>query len=157
MNWTNLTKCMQDYADYLEQAAKNNMPKYYDLRKNISFTLQVNNTLFEIEFKAPEYWKFANYGRGPGKFPPPSAIDSWITRRRITPRKINGRTPTRNQLVYLISRKIAKFGFKGSGFLELALADQQDYWEDKIIDAITLDIGAEATQWLSPLRGRTII
>lgn len=157
MNWTNLQKCMEDYKDFLEQAMINNMPKYYELRNKITFNLQVNNTTFEIEFKAPEYWKYANYGRGPGKFPPPSAIDSWITRRKISPRKINGRTPTKNQLVYLISRKIAKYGFKGSGFLEKTLSEQEDYWYDRIIDAITLDIGEEANQWLSPLKGRTII
>lgn len=158
MKWTNLTKVMEEYTEYVEEAVKSNMPSYYELKKKIVFNLQVNNTLFEIEFKAPDYWKYANFGRGPGKFPPSSAIDAWITRRKITPRKLSsGRTPTKSQLVYLISRKIAREGFKGSGFLQKGLAAQADYWEARISDAVSDDIALEITEWLSPLRGRTIL
>lgn len=149
---------MEEYARYVEEAVKNNMPDYYELKNNINFFLEVNDTTFEIWFKAPEYWKFANYGRGPGKFPPSDKIEKWIIRRKITPYPTrNGRTPTRKQLTYLISRKIAEEGFKGSGFLEKGLDQQQDYWEDRIATAVTLDINDQIMEWLSPLMGTTII
>lgn len=158
MEWKNLTECMADYMEFLDEAIKNHMPKYYELRKNIVFNLQINDVTFEIEFKAPEYWKYANFGRGPGKFPPPAAIDKWITRRKITPFPTkSGKTPTRSQLVYLISRKIAREGFKGSGFLEKGLAEQEDYWESRISTAVTNDIEAAIREWLSPVRGETIL
>lgn len=157
MKWDNLTKCLEDYTVFIDEAVKAQKP-YYELNKKITFTLQVNTNLFEIEFKAPEYWKYANYGRGPGKFPPPSAIESWITRRKIVPYKLSsGRTPTKSQLVYLISRKIAKKGFAGSKFLSKGLAVQADYWEDRIVEAIGEDINIEIMEWLSPLRGKTIL
>ena len=118
----------------------------------------MNDTLFEIEFQAPSYWKYANYGRGPGKFPPFDKIEDWIIRRKITPYPTkSGKIPTRPQLTYLISRKIAREGFKGSGFLEKSLSEQQDYWEDRIKEAIGEDIELQIMEWLSPFRGPTII
>ena len=157
MKWTNLTNTMEEYRKFLEIATKDNT-KHYELSNNIKFNLQVNDTVFEIEFQAPEYWKYANYGRGPGKFPPPDKIEDWIIRRKITPYPTrSGKTPTRKQLTYLISRKIAREGFKGSGFLEKSLSEQQDYWEDRIKEAIGDDIELQIMEWLSPFRGPTII
>lgn len=158
MEWYNLKNCLNDYAEYLEMVTKDYMPAYYELKDKISFNVQINGVLFEIEFRAPEYWKWANYGRGPGKFPPSSAIDDWVTRRKIAPYPLkNRKTPTRPQLVYLISRKIAEKGFKGSGFLEKGLKQQEEYWEERIQEAIWDDIDAEMMTWLSPLNGSTII
>ena len=157
MKWTNLTNTMEDYRKFLEIATKDNT-KHYELSNNIKFNLQVNDTVFEIEFQAPSYWQFANYGRSPGKFPPPDKIEDWIIRRKITPYPTkSGKIPTRKQLTYLISRKIAREGFKGSGFLEKSLSEQQDYWEDRIKEAIGEDIELEIMEWLSPFRGETII
>ena len=148
---------MDDYRKFLETAAKENT-KHYELSKNIKFNLQVNDTLFEIEFQAPSYWKYANYGRGPGKFPPLDKIEDWIVRRKISPYPTkSGRVPTRKQLSFLIARKIAREGFEGSGFLEKSLKEQQDYWEDRISDAIYKDIESQIMEWLSPFRGETII
>jgi len=148
---------MEDYRKFLEEVTKDNT-KHYELSKSIKFNLQVNDTLFEIEFQAASYWKFANYGRGPGKFPPINRIEDWIVRRKITPYPTkDGKTPTRKQLAYLISRKIANEGFKGSGFLEKSLKEQEDYWEERISDAIYKDIESQIMEWLSPFNGPTII
>ena len=157
MKWTNLQSCMEDYRKFLEVATKDNT-KHYELTNNIKFNLQVNDTVFEIEFQAPSYWRFANYGRSPGKFPPPDKIENGIIRRKITPYPTkSGKIPTRPQLTYLISRKIAREGFEGSGFLEKSLSEQQDYWEDRIKEAIGEDIELQIMEWLSPFRGPTII
>lgn len=158
MKWLNLQSCLEDYRKFLEDVTKENMPKYYELRKKIYFTLQVNDTLFEIEFNAPEYWRWANYGRGPGKFPPPDRIEDWIKRRKISPTPTKGgRLPTTKQLAFLIGRKIAEEGFAGSGFLERSLEEQEEYWEERISDAIYKDIESQIMEWLSPFRGPTII
>lgn len=157
MKWDNLRNTMEEYRQFLELATKDNT-KGYELSKNIKFNLQVNDTVFEIEFQAPSYWRFANYGRSPGKFPPFDKIEDWIIRRKIAPYPTkSGKTPTRKQLTYLISRKIAREGFEGSGFLEKSLSEQQDYWEDRIKEAISEDIELQIMEWLSPFRGSTII
>ena len=54
MKWTNLTNTMEDYRKFLETVTKENT-KGYELSNNIKFNLQVNDTLFEIEFQAPYY------------------------------------------------------------------------------------------------------
>ena len=157
MKWTNLTNTMEEYRQFLELATKNNT-SHYELSNNIKFNLQVNDTVFEIEFQAPSYWKYANYGRSPGKFPPLDKIEDWIIRRKITPYPTrDGRLPTTKQLSFLIARKIAREGFEGSGFLEKSLSEQQDYWEDRIKEAIGEDIELQIMEWLSPFRGPTII
>ena len=157
MKWDNLRNTMEEYRQFLELATKDNT-KHYELSNNIKFNLQVTDTVFEIEFNAPEYWKYANYGRGPGKFPPLDKIEDWIVRRKISPYPTkSGRIPTRPQLAYLIARKIAREGFEGSGFLQKSLKEQQDYWEDRISDAIYKDIESQIMEWLSPFRGETII
>ena len=97
MKWTNLTNTMEDYRKFLELATKDNT-KHYELTNNIKFNLQVNDTVFEIEFQAPSYWKYSNYGRSPGKFPPFDKIEDWIIRRKITPYPTkSGKIPTRAQ------------------------------------------------------------
>lgn len=142
---------------YIEAAVQANMPKYYELRKKIKFNLRVEDLVYQIEFSAPDYWRFSNYGRGPGKFPPPSAIDKWITRRKIAPYPLrDGSLPSRSQLVYLISRKIAREGFEGSGFLEKSLEEQEEYWEERIAGAVYDDVIVEFKKWVSPVFGDSI-
>lgn len=158
MKWNETIKTLEEYKNYLEKEAKDNMGRDWRLRKDIVFNLQVNDDVFEITFKAKSYWIFAERGRRPGKFPPPKAIDAWITRRRIVPYPLpSGRVPTRPQLVYLISRKIARDGTEGKHFLHTSITKDENLWEDRIKDALTTDIENELSEWLSPLSGVTSI
>ena len=85
-------------------------------------------------------------------------IEDWIKRRKIAPYPTkDGRVPTRKQLSFLIARKIAREGFEGSGFLEKSLKEQEEYWEERISDAIYQDIEVQIMEWLSPFRGSTIL
>lgn len=158
MEWKNTIATLEEYRKYIESTSKGEMPREWRLRRDISFSLQVGSDVFEITMKAPYYWYFAERGRRPGKFPPPKAIDAWITRRRIVPYPLpSGRVPTRPQLVYLISRKIARDGTEGKHFLNTAITKDASYWEDRLRDALTLDIENELSEWLSPLSGVTSI
>ena len=158
MKWTETIKTLNEYKDFIEKEAKDNMGRDWRLRKDIVFNLQVNDTLFEITFKAKSYWIFAERGRRPGKWPPFKKIEDWIVRRRITPYPLpSGRIPTRKQLTFLISRKIGTFGTEGRHFINKAITKDETYWEERIKDALTLDIEAEIGEWLSPLSGVTSI
>ena len=88
------------------------------------------------------YWKYVEYGRRPGKFPPPNKILDWIKIKPVIPRPVNGIKPTEKQLAFLISRKIHDDGIKpGRQFAEalnLTWAKNKDY----ISDAISLDLAA---------------
>lgn len=155
MKWNHLQKALETYNTYLLSAARNNMPQYYELKDKISFKVDVSGNLFEVTFNAPEYWKYANYGRPPGKMPPVSAIEEWITRRRIVPES-NTSTPNATSLAYVIARKIGREGTIGTNFLEKSLDEQKEYWMSTISSAIGEDILEEIDDWLSPLGGTVI-
>lgn len=78
----------------------------------------VNGKTFHISFGFEDYFYWAEYGRKSGKFPPIDKIREWIRVKPILPRAINGKLPNENQLAYLIGRKIATKGTKGSGVYE---------------------------------------
>ena len=155
MKWNHLQKALETYSMYLLSASINNMPQYYELKDKISFKVEVSGNLFEVIFNAPEYWKYANYGRPPGKMPPVSAIEEWITRRRIVPEP-NTSTPNVTSLAYAIARKIGEEGTIGIKFLEKSLDEQKEYWMATISAAIGEDILEEIDSWLSPLGGTVI-
>lgn len=155
MKWNHLQKALETYSMYLPSAARNNMSQYYELKDKISFKVDVSGNLFEVTFNAPEYWKYANYGRPPGKMPPVSAIEEWITRRRIVPES-NTSTPNATSLAYAIARKIGRKGTKGTKFLEKSLDEQKEYWMSTISAAIGEDILEGIDSWLSPLGGTVI-
>ena len=148
MNWNNLKKCLEEYSMYLLQAARNNMPTYYELKDKIKFVMNVNGNFYEIIFNAPAYWERANDGRGPGKMPPVNVIADWVRRRNITPERRNGKLPEPKQLPFMIANAIARDGTKFHGptgihFLEKSIDEQKSYWDDKISEAISNDIIAE--------------
>ena len=155
MKWNHLQKVIERYMYFLSAAKNNNIPQYYELKDKISFKVDVSGNLFEVTFNAPEYWKYANYGRPPGKMPPVSAIEEWITRRRFVPEP-NTSTPNVTSLAYVIARKIGKEGTKGTKFLEKSLDEQKEYWMSTISSAIGEDINEGIDEWLSPLGGTVI-
>ena len=92
---------------------------------------------FTISLNLPSYWEIVEEGRRPGKFPPPSSIDKWMNQRNIPPRE----DITREQQVYLISRKIAKNGIKGRYPLKKSLESQRyKYLENKLEENLVVEI-----------------
>lgn len=143
---------MEEYATFLDTTAKSNMKSDWRLKDSISFDLEIGNNLYEVTFRAPEYWKYANYGRRPGKMPPVGEIEKWIVRKRIAPRATaSGKVPSTNSLAYFIARKIGRDGVKGSDFLGKTLATDESRWEERITDAIVNDISLQLDEWMSPV------
>ena len=79
-------------------------------------------------------------GRGPGKFPPPDKILEWIRIKPIIPDDRGGRLPTEQQLAFLIGRKIAEQGIEPGNQLHNAMDDIYPQFEERIDEAIALDI-----------------
>lgn len=104
-----------------------------------------NGNLFELYFNLPDYYIFAENGRRPGKFPPPNAILKWVQFKRLVPRPgRDGKVPSTNQLVYLISRKIALHGTQGQHLLEKTLNDSNlDKLADNLVELITAQFEKE--------------
>jgi hypothetical protein len=109
-----------------------------------TWVTEYNGNLFELYFNLPDYYIFAENGRRPGKFPPPDAILKWIQFKRLVPRPgRDGKVPSTNQLVYLISRKIALHGTEGKHLLQQTIDETYDNLVDRLVEAITNQIENE--------------
>ena len=108
-----------------------------------TWVTEYNGNLFQLYFNLPNYFPYAEYGRRPGKFPPPDAILKWIQFKRIVPSSHSGKIPTTNQLVYLISRKIALKGTQGKHLLQETINSTYDTLVDRLVEAIADNIENE--------------
>lgn len=98
-----------------------------------SFVVSGEGT-YELFLRLEDYWKYVEYGRGPGKFPPLEKIKEWIDVKPVIPTVYNGKLPTVDQLAYLIGRKIATEGIQPKNYLQNTL-DELDL--KPLEDAIT--------------------
>lgn len=103
-------------------------------------SLTYNDKTLTVYVTLPDHWKYVEYGRKAGKFPPIEDIREWIKVKPVLPRA-NGSLPTENQLAYLISRSIARNGIPAKNTLHNTLNDFQ--LEGKLIDAISGLLEAE--------------
>ena len=120
---------------------------------NFTLVTEYKDNLFELYFELPSYFHFAENGRRPGKFPPPDAILKWIQFKRLVPRPgRDGKVPSTNQLVYLISRKIATKGTEGKHLFEKTLDDQNlDNLADKLVELITAEFEKEIEKYIESI------
>ena len=143
MNFPHLQKVMEDYAMYLLNSTKSNLPDTYRIMSTLNFVFEIDGNFYEIVFHAPDYFKWVENGRGPGKNPPIKAIEDWITIKHITPYPSSrGKLPTKKQLAFLISRAIGRDGTKATPTFALsrALDEDRSYWNDQIDKAIIEDV-----------------
>ena len=120
---------------------------------NFKWTTEWKDNLFEVYFDLPPYFHFAENGRRPGKFPPPDAILKWVQFKRLVPRPgRDGKIPSTNQLVYLISRKIATKGTEGKHLFEKTLDDPNlDNLADKLVELITAEFEKEIEKYIESI------
>ena len=137
------------YRKKMDAADYNKQGELY----NFKWTTEWKGNLFEVYFELPSYFPFSEYGRRPGKFPPPDAILKWIQFKRLVPRPgRDGKVPSTNQLVYLISRKIATKGTEGKHLFEKTLDDQSlDNLADKLVELITAEFEKEIEKYIESL------
>ena len=137
------------YRKKMDAADYNKQGELY----NFKWTTEWKDNLFEVYFDLPSYFPFAENGRRPGKFPPPDAILKWVQFKRLVPRPgRDGKVPSTNQLVYLISRKIATKGTEGKHLFEKTLDDPiLDNLADKLVELITAEFEKEIEKYIESL------
>lgn len=108
-----------------------------------TWVTEYNGNLFQLYFNLQDYFPYAENGRRPGKFPPPNEILKWIQFKRIVPSSHSGKIPTTNQLVYLISRKIALKGTQGKHLLQQTISATYDTLVDRLVEVIADNIENE--------------
>lgn len=69
--------------------------------------IEFSNNKMSGSISLASYWKYVEYGRRPGKFPPPNKILDWIKIKPVIPRPVNGIKPG-NQLEEALNLSWAK-------------------------------------------------
>lgn len=146
MEWNNLSQVLEDYAVTL----RNRLQDSYiqddkvasgELLNSCEYIIEKDDRQIEVSLSLAEWWKFVEYGRKPGKFPPPDKIRDWVRIKPVVPREgSNGKLPTEQQLTYLISRKIALEGIEASNNLTRSVKEINEDFDERIMEAINKDI-----------------
>lgn len=141
--------CRELLQEYVSNLISNGHEATGELANSVSYDLNVQDNIIQITISLAEYWKYVEYGRRPGKFPPPDAILNWITAKGILPTTdSNGRLPTTQSLAFLIGRKIAERGIEGSHDFEKAQNTILTRYEQRLEESLTKDYNELTLQLL---------
>lgn len=143
-----LTQAIQDLVDSIADIYRQNLEssRATGNLQNFQTHITLNDTTLSVSFELEDYWKYVEYGRGPGKQPPIDKIEEWIRVKPIIPNPINGKIPDTRQLAYLIARKIGREGTPA----QHPLSDTM--WSEEVnilINAIKRNIVEQVTKSLT--------
>lgn len=146
IKWTSLERVLNEFADRFIQNARDGLQadgsiatgELYDSFEKI---IEIGEDYYSVKISLADYWEYVNNGRKPGKFPPPPAIKNWIEVKPVNPYPLpNGKTPSVEQLTFLISRKIANEGIEPTNFFDKAKEQTIRDFEQRIDLAIAEDV-----------------
>lgn len=143
-----LTQAIQDLVDSIADIYRQNLEssRATGNLQNFQTHITLNDTTLSVSFEMEDYWKYVEYGRGPGKQPPIDKIEEWIRVKPIIPNPINGKIPDTRQLAYLIARKIGREGTPAQHPLSNTM------WSEEVnilINAIKRNISEQVTKSLT--------
>lgn len=146
IKWDKLRETLNNFADYFIQSARNNLSDNntnasFDLYNSFEKIIEIGDDWFSVKISLEDYWYYVENGRKAGKFPPLPKIQEWVNIKPVEalPDR-NGRTPSVEQLTFLISRKIANEGTEPQPFFEPAKQDAIARFELAIDLAIAEDV-----------------
>lgn len=122
------------------------------LRKSLFFDIKEFNERFLLRVGGNQYSQIIDEGRNPskrkGKGDFVTSIKKWIVRNRMRLQNRRGdfssiKDHEVKSLAFIISQKISKKGFRGSGFLTNAFKKVSDYADNKIVDSYSMDLESE--------------
>lgn len=147
LTFENLRRVLEEYGQHAETLYKYNIAlagknASRTLANNTKYFVKSEGVTFSVGLRLEEYWKYVEYGRKPGKFPPPYAILKWIEVKPVIPRPDNkGRIPKPQALAFLIGRKIATEGIKPTPVLQTTVEELNNTFLERIREALKQDIG----------------
>jgi hypothetical protein len=117
----NLKKAMDKFGKYLVRESRKNLTRKKknvskELYKSIDYELQVMPNSIKFDFLMEEYGEWVDKGRKAGTMPPVSAIEKWVSQRKIQFRDNRGRFESYNSTAWTIAKSIKKRGIPASNF-----------------------------------------
>lgn len=156
--WEHLTEVLIKYAELLVNTYKSKLDNEGitasgKLRDSVHYQVQFGDTSIEVGLMLLDYYKWVEAGRLPtmkgGNGELKEKIREWIRVKPLLPRPMdNGKLPTEEQLAYLISRKIHKFGYEGRQPLKRTFEEVYDQMTKEIKDAILKDLKTDINKQL---------
>lgn len=127
---------------YKEQlAASGRYTTEYKLIDSVKTQVVVGEHGYDVIMSLNDYWKYVEEDTHHKKFPPKEKILEWIQIKPIIPKPdALGRTPTENQLAYLIGRKIKNEGTEGSHDLAKTKDELIPQFRERISAALGHDV-----------------
>ena len=150
LNFDNVLKVLQDYAVEVRNLYQDNLIRHDriasgGLLNSAECRVDVGDRSFEVVMTLEDYWRYVEEDTRP-HWPPVSAILRWVQIKPVIPRPdAAGRIPTPRQLAYLIGRKIAMKGTKGSHDLADAVAEMNSRYRERLSEALGADISSYIT------------
>ena len=142
---------LHEYAEtvrdlYKEKLVEADRLASEDLYNSVEAQVVVNGTEYLVQVRALDYWKYVEWDTKP-HWPPVQSLLRWIRVKPVLPRA-GGSVPRPEQLAYLIGRKIAREGTKGSHDLALASTETNRRFRDDINEALAQDAQQFVTVWI---------
>lgn len=123
LDLTDIQQLLQQFIQAVrEDLAQQNINASSKLSKSLKSVVKQKGKWIEISISLEDYWKYIEYGTRP-HFPPIQAIRKWIDVKPVLPRPMKGKLPTRDQLAFLIARKISRVGTRPKPFLNKTISD----------------------------------
>ena len=153
IKWEHLTEVLNRYGELLAVRYKSYVPEASGkLVQSVKYEFKHNDRIYEVGLWLEDYWKYVEYGRKAGKFPPIDKIKEWISVKPVVPRPMkNGKLPTINQLAFLIARKIAREGIEPKNILKRTVEEVNNEMLMSIKMAIMEDLKRDITESLVTL------
>lgn len=161
MEFDNLFKTLREYASqavtlYKQRLLDDDKKASGQLIDSVSSEIKVGSDTFTVVLNLANYWKYVEDGRKPGKFPPPKAILKWVQVKPVIPRPIHGKLPTKQQLAFLIGRKIATEGIEAGHQLKETVDSLNAEYIPRLEAALQEDFNAYVLKTFEDV-GRMII
>lgn len=145
VNLDRLRDVLEEYAVAVRNLYQDNLIRSGriasgDLLNSVECHVALDNQEFVVSLTLRDYWQYVEEDTRP-HWPPRDAILSWIQVKPVLPRPdANGRIPTPQSLAFLIQRKIATEGTKGTHDLAKAVEEMNAQYRARIAEALGHDM-----------------
>ena len=132
-----LQAALEDLAKDIERGYKEKLLREDhratgQLLASIHADVEVGGTTYAVVLHLEDYWKYLEEGTKP-HWPPRDAILKWIEAKPVIPYPgKDGRIPSPESLAFLIQRKIARVGTKGTHDLRETTDAIIPYWKERL-------------------------
>lgn len=147
LKWENVSRVLNEFGREFVEVYRNRLASdnvnttQASLSKSVRHYEVRGSNWIAIDIELLEYWKYVEYGRRAGKWPPLSAIEQWIRIKPIVPRAYGGKKPpTTKSLAYLIARKIGLEGIRPRPLFAKTLDSLMRSFDKALSEAVAQDV-----------------